>query len=322
MTAKSVASRYGLGRLAYRLWYRPIGELRQSIREGGPLQQARDKAGHKAMRAAASELPTLVEPPPGPRAEIAFLSGPRYWHQTVFCFASLQLHTPFRVTPVIYDDGHMDELSRSAIRRVIPWVRFVSATESEERLDDILPASRFPALRGRRSIYPHLRKLTDIHVGSSEFRLVADSDMLFFRRAAELEAWFRNPQWLYMPDVKTSYGYPREFLEELAGAPMPDRVNVGLYAIDGASVDWECVEYWCATQLLNHGPHYVQEQALTAMLFADRAAVVLARERYVVMPDATEGTRRLAVLHHYVDVSKRAYFRDNWRHVSRRLQGR
>lgn len=321
MLAASLASRFGLGRLAYRLWYQPIGAMRRSIREGGPLQQARDRAGHEAMRAAAAVQPCLSEPPVGPRAEIAFLSGPRYWHQTVFCFSSLQIHTPFRITPVVYDDGHMDDACRSAIRRVIPWVRFVSAAESEERLDALLPASRFPALRGRREGYPHLRKLTDIHVGSREFQLVADSDMLFFHRAPELEAWFRDPDWLYMLDVQTAYGYPSKFLDELVGTPIPERINVGLYAVDGAAIDWDRVEHWCARQMLMHGPQYVQEQGLTAMLFAGRPATALSQQRYVVMPDAAEGARRSAVLHHYVDVSKRAYFRENWRQVIRLVQG-
>ena len=314
-----LAARAGLGKLAYSLLFRPMGSVRQSLREGGPREQARDRQGHEAMRQAASRLPALAEPEPGPGppAEIAFVSGPKYWHQTVFCFLSLQLRTPFRIIPVVYDDGKMDEASRAAIRRVVPWVHFVDAQESEARLERRLPAARFPALRARRENYPHLRKLTDVHVGSNGFRLVADSDMLFFRAAHELERWFAEPDWLYMLDVKTAYGYPNDFLARLAGGPVPDQINVGLYAVDGAAIDWDRVEHWCAAQIREHGPQYVQEQALTAMLFAGREARVLPREHYVVMPDPAEGAARTAVLHHYVDISKRAYFRENWRPVAR-----
>ncbi len=318
--AAPLTTRLGLGRFAYKWFHRPIGLARQSIREGGPWEQARDRAGHAAMLAAASSLPVLAEAPAGPDAEIAFLSGPRYWHQTVFCFASLQARTPFRITPVIHDDGHLDEPTRQVIRRVVPWALFVGAAETEARLDRLLPASRYPALRRRRAEYPHLRKLIDIHIGSTEFKLVADSDMLFFHRAPELEAWFAQPHWLYMIDVKTAYGYPDYYLADLAGGAVPERINVGLYAVDGAAIDWDRVEHWCDRQLRDHGSRYVQEQALTAMLFANREATLLPRDRYVVMPDAAEGARREAVLHHYVDISKRAYYRHNWRVIEEELR--
>lgn len=309
-------ARLGLGRLVYQAYYRPLGALRQSLREGGPLAQARDRTAHAEMRAAADCLPPLPEPCRLSEAAISFLSGPKYWHQTVFCFVSLQLRLPFRVTPVIHDDGAMDQSTIDRIRRVVPWARFVGAAETEAMLDAYLPEARYPALRERRRHYPHLRKLTDIHAASREFRLVADSDMLFFHQPTELVHWFTQPGWIYMTDVATAYGYPLDYLSALAGAPVPPCVNVGLYALDGSAIDWDRVEHWCARQLHDHGSSYLQEQALTAMLFAGREATALARERYVVMPDDAEGARCSAVMHHYVDLSKRPYFRHSWRLIA------
>uniref|UniRef100_UPI0025D084C5 hypothetical protein n=1 Tax=Novosphingobium sp. TaxID=1874826 RepID=UPI0025D084C5 len=183
-----------LGRLAYKLYHEPIGKIRASLREGGPIEQRRTRAGHKAMRAAATTLPTLREPSAGPRAEIAFLSGARFWDQTLFCIVSLQLACPFRIDPVVYDDGTLDASVQAAIRRVVPWIRFVTSSEIQHRLDTHLPVHEFPALRARRLVYPHLRKLTDIHAAADSFTLVADSDMLFFHEPAELIAWFSQPQ--------------------------------------------------------------------------------------------------------------------------------
>lgn len=311
----SGTSRLGLGRLAYQLYYRPLGAVRQSLREGGPLEQYRDRLGRQAMIAAAGSLPPMAEPPAGPPAEVFFVSGPKYWYQTLFCFVSLQLQVPFRVTPVILDDGAMDAATRERLLRVVPWMRFVCATESEARLDALLPESRFPSLRARRRGYPHLRKLTDIHVGSDGFRLVADSDMLFFAEPTELIEWFKAPHPFYMRDVETAYGYALPFLGGLAGAEVPEAVNVGLYGIDGSQIDWNRVECWCDRQLAAFGPQYVQEQALTAMLFAGRQALELPRDRYIVMPDDAEGREPNAVLHHYVDTSKRSYFRHGWNRI-------
>jgi hypothetical protein len=300
--------------------FKPVGTIRQSIREGGPLEQNQTRAGHLAMRETALQLPGLLPPHDGPHAEIAYLSGPKFWHQTVWCFVSLQLVCPFRITPVIYDDGGLDEITIARIQRVIPWARFVFAGESEARLDAILPEAKFPHLRARRRVYPHLRKLMDIHAGSSGFRLVADSDMLFFRRPEALLAWYESPQYLYMQDTITAYGYPIPFLSGLAGAEVPEPVNVGLYALDGRSINWEHVEDWCRIQNEVYGPHYLQEQALTAMLFAGKDAVALPRHDYVVMPDKAEGENPMAIVHHYVDLSKQFYFRNGWRRIAERAK--
>lgn len=309
---------FGFGRLAYLLIYYPIGLVKQSVRESGPLEQRRIRAGHLAMRTAALVLPPLELLNEGPPAEIHFLSGPKFWHQTLFCFVSLQLHAPFRITPIVHDDGRMDEETKGRLLRVVPWMRFADAAEAEARLDALLPEDRYPSLRTRRKNYPHLRKLTDIHVASQEFRLVADSDMLFFRRPDALLAWFEQPQPLYMQDVATAYGYPLTFLSGLAGAPVPEMVNVGLYAVDGNKIDWDCVEHWCRAQNESYGPSYFQEQALTAMLFAGREATALPKADYIVMPDQEEGSQPAAVLHHYVDLSKRSYFRHGWQLVEER----
>jgi hypothetical protein len=306
----------GLGRLAYKMYHEPIGKIRTSLREGGPIEQRRTSAGHKAMRAAAAALPEMPEPPAGPRADIAFLSGARFWDQTLFCIVSLQLVCPFRIDPVVFDDGTLDASVQAIMRRVVPWIRFVPSAEIERRLEAHLPARAFPALRAHRLVYPHLRKLTDIHVGADSFTLVADSDMLFFHEPAELIAWFGHPQPLYMQDVETAYGYPQGYLDALAGGKVPQPVNVGLYAIDSSTIDWARVEYWCASQLRDHGPHYLQEQALTAMLFTNLEAQALPRERYIVMPDDAEGLNPTAALHHYVALSKKSYFRHGWRRVA------
>ena len=314
------ARKLGLGGAALRFYHRPVGLVRQSLLEGGPFEQRRISVGHAAMRAAVANLPPLAEPPQGPQAEIAFLTGPKYWHQTAFCFVSLQRVCPFRITPVIYDDGSLDELTCDQLRRIIPWIRTVPAEATEARLDRVLPEHAFRSLRSRRRVYPHLRKLIDVHVESDRIRLVADSDMLFFRTPNELLPWFAAPHALYMQDVTVSYGYPRPFLDALVGVPVPEPVNVGLYALDGARLDWERIEMWCRRQNEEYGPHYLQEQALTAMALANQAPVALPRKEYCVMPDLAEGRAPTAILHHYVAHSKRSYLQHGWRLIEAAAQ--
>jgi hypothetical protein len=58
----NVGRSVGLGRLADVLWHRPLAELARSWREGGPVNQWRNRRGRLAMITAASHLPPLPTP--------------------------------------------------------------------------------------------------------------------------------------------------------------------------------------------------------------------------------------------------------------------
>jgi hypothetical protein len=218
--------------------------------------------------------------------------------------------------PVVLDDGTLDKSMQDALRRVFPHIRFDLRPAIEERLDRCLPASRFPTLRRHRLVYPHLRKLTDVHAGLTGWRLVLDSDMLFFRKPAFLLDWLADPQRpVHMIDVAPSYGYSPALLGELAGAPLAERLNVGVIGLQSNAVDWDRLEAWCRTLLEQHGSHYLLEQGLTAMLLAGQACAAAPEADYVALPSSREVRQPRAVMHHYVAESKTAYFRYGWRRV-------
>jgi hypothetical protein len=301
-----------IGRLTYRFYYAPLGFLGRCRREGA-LNLYLSSRGQTQMERAAAELPP-VESPEGPAAEVYFLSGRKFWYQTCFCAWTLLRHSEIPLRPIVLDDGSLDEAMQAALRRVIPQVRFDPRPAIETRLDRALPASRFPTLRRHRLVYPHLRKLTDVHAGLTGWRLVLDSDMLFFRRPEFLLDWLRDPQRpAHMLDVAQSYGYPKPVLDELAGAPLAERLNVGVIGLKSETVDWERLESWCRTLLEKHGSHYLLEQGLTAMLLAGQPCAVAPEADYVAMPPADEVHRPKAVMHHYVAESKALYFRHGWR---------
>jgi hypothetical protein len=140
--------------------------------------------------------------------------------------------------------------------------------------------------------------------------------MLFFRQPSALIDWFSHPRSVFIQDIGSMYGYSPNLMEELARGPVPTAVNVGLYALQGSSIDWERVEYWCRTQIERQGPHYMQEQALTALILAQAEASALPRRDYLVMPNLEEGRTPTAALHHYVAASKRSYFQHGWRRIA------
>jgi hypothetical protein len=310
---RAVARALCLGKLKFYGYHRPVGLIRQSIAEGGPIEQIKTERGRLKMVEAAGKLQTLNELPDLNGAKVNYLSGAKFWYQTLFCFVSLQQNSPFRITPVIHDDGTLDAATRAAIARVVPWAVFIDAATLEDKLDRLLPESRFPSLRARRREYPHLRKLTDIHLGQTDWGLVLDSDILFFRRPDAVLEWFENPRAMYMQDIQNAYGYTPALMQELAGCVVPNKVNVGLYALDRNFIDWNSLEDWCRTQIEREKRNYLQEQGLTALLIAKQKGSPLSASDYVLMPDIDEGFAPKAIMHHYVSQSKRSYFQYGWK---------
>jgi hypothetical protein len=314
----SLARRLRLGRFLYLVWHWPRATLARSCREGGPVNQLVNWRGRVAMERAAAQLPPRPAPALG-AAEVCFLTGKKFWYQTAFCCWSLCQQAEREFAPVFIDDGTFDEPLRDECRRIFPAAHVLGRAECETTLDEHLPAAKFPALRGQRRTYLHLRKLIDAHVGRRGWRLVLDSDMLFFRRPDALIAWLEAPsQPIHMLDVQDAYGYPHATLATLAAQPIPEKLNVGICGLRSESIDWERLEFWCQQLLARHGTSYYLEQALVALLLAGESAVQLPARDYQLLPSDAECRKPTAVLHHYVAESKRGYFRDAWRHVAAR----
>lgn len=314
---KDAARRLGLGKIALYAYHKPVGLTRKSIREGGPIQQLKTARGKREMIEAAGHLPELLRPVADNGLTVYFMTGSRYWYQTVFCFFSLQKNVPDEViTPILIDDGTLTEAYVDKIRRVVPWVEVWSLATIEERLDQYLPSSKYPTLRERRNEQPLIRKVLDLHVGERGWKMLLDSDMLFFRRPDHMLQWLRNPRKpYYMVDCMTAYGYSDALRRELAEHPIPDRINIGMFGWKSDDVDVDKLEYWVKTLLEREGTHYNLTQGLCSMMYAGRESEVAPERDYLVLPDVEEGKSPIAIMHHYVAESKRAYFQYGWRHI-------
>lgn len=301
------------GKFLYQAWHRPRGWLERTAAAGGPIESWRTDRGRQAMTVAAAQLP-LLPPAGGAPLTVHLLTGRRFWYQTAFCLWTLARQTARPVHPIIYDDGSLQPEHCEPIQRLFPQARFESRAGIVARLDEHLPVPRFPALRERWLNYPNIRKLTDVHVGRPGWKLVLDSDLLFFHHPSLLVDWLDRPDRpLHAVDSETSYGYTRSLMNELAGAPVADLINVGLTGLDGSQLDWEKLEHWCATLIAREGTHYFLEQALIAMLVAGRPCAVAPAADYITCPAKPESDLCRAVMHHYVANSKASYFRTNWR---------
>jgi len=316
--------RPSLGRLWLLGVHQPLQRLRETFSRA-PWDEMLCARGRREMRRAAATLAPAPVAPHAGQIPAVFLTGHGFWEQTALCAHSLRAQLGSEIPITILDDGSLREGEAAHLRRILPGARIHWSEDIEGRLDEALPETRFPVLRRHRLLYPHLRKLTDVHATLGPgWKLVLDSDMLFFRRPDALAAWLRDPDGpCYATDVAESYGYPRAVMEELAGSPLPERLNVGVLGLRSESVDWDALERWTADLLARHGAHYFLEQGLSAMLVARLpAGLRLSREDYLVMPDRAEGRSPRAVLHHYVAGSKSAYFQDAWRVALARVNAR
>ena len=240
---------------------------------------------------------------------VCFLTGKKYWHQTVFCALSLQKFTDHPVHFTFYDDGTFTETLIQKYQQQIPNSTFIPLKQIEENLNVFLPIKKYPYLNHKRQIYKHIRKLTDIHAGNTGWHLVLDSDMLFWKEPTQLVQWLKNPtQPFYMVDIANAYGFPVPEMEKLANTTIADKINVGLIGLKSEGIDFDKLEYWAKTLENNFGKSYFLEQALTAMLIGSQICEVANPQEYIVYPTQQQVENKVGTLHHYVDVSKKWYF--------------
>lgn len=298
------------GRVVYLLYHAPRGALKKGIR--------RTVRGWWGKHRLARALPGFVLPEPATRSgaeplDLHVLIGARYLAEACLVTHSLAWAARRPVRPHFYDDGTLTAGDCRLLQDKLPRARFFLKPEIEARLADALPEDRYPCLRRLRPAYPHIRKLTDVHLFPGEWKLVSDADILFFRSPDQLLDAVAGHQACHMVDIAPAYGVPQAALEALAGKPVHPRINVGLCHLPTAAIDWDEMEHWAATLLAAHGFTYYLEQALTAVLLARLGAEPLDHQQYVVYPDRATALRADQPALHYVDGSRAFYYDFGWR---------
>lgn len=264
------------------------------------------------MERSSLKLNPVVSHPHG--LPVYFLTGKKYIYQTLFCIQSLTKATskPFRF--VLVDDGSFDAKLIKHINRLLPGAKVIDASVINKNLESKLPKAAFQQLHQKREVYPHIKKLTDIHtITEDPWKLVLDSDMLFWNEPAEIINWLMAPDKpLHMVDCEQSYGYSVSLMESLCCTSVKPLVNVGAIGLNSDHINWRNIQHWVKLLEEKEGTSYYLEQAITAMLIGDVNAVELDSSRYIVSPDKTAIEHKNGTLHHYVDLSKEGYYKTAW----------
>lgn len=289
----------------------PKSRLKTYNRFGGYFAYKRLEYAHKKMMLASLSLKPVKSYNDG--LPVYFLTGKKYIHQTLFCIQSLTRHSTEHFCFHLIDDGSFDELLIDRLKQQLPEAIIIRQQEIERYINHSLPTEKFPILRRKRKEYPHIKKLTDAHIfpAGSTYKLVLDSDMLFFHNPEAMINWLKMPnQPIHMVDCGEAYGYPHQVLEELAEAKVPYLVNVGIIGLKSDEINWAKVEHWIGQLEANQGKSYYLEQALSAMLIGDQKAEILPMKEYMVNPENEVSNH---ILHHYVDLSKKIYYTNAWK---------
>ncbi len=246
---------------------------------------------------------------------IYFLTGKKFIYQTMFCTYSLVKHSKEPFQFIFVDDGSFDDEDIAYLKVKMPGVKLVLKEEIAQNLNQFLPVEKFPFLHHKRKVYPHIKKLTDIHtLQDYPYKIVLDSDMLFWEEPLEIIEWLKSPvNSIYMLDCEESYGYSKELMFELCGREIPELMNVGAIGFKSDLINWENLEKWGSTLEQNEGTSYYLEQALTAMLISGQQSKILSRKDYIVNPSPEQIKNSVGKLHHYVDLSKEGYFKTAWK---------
>jgi hypothetical protein len=300
-------------KLINKLYRHPISAFKRYQRFGGYFEYQKMLYGSRLMEKASLQLPPIPSFEHG--FPVYFLTGKNYLYQTLFCIQSLVKVTGLKFLFILVDDGTLDNMLLTLIVRLLPGARVVAAKTIEQNLGQKLPAAVYPNLTAKRKVYPHLKKLTDIHtLDGADWKLVMDSDMLFWRYPAEVITWLKNPQKpIHMLDCVESYGYSKPLMEQLCGDKLPDLINVGIVGLNSAALNWGRLDKWIFELESKEGGSYYLEQALTAMLLGSQQSIVLNQEDYKVNPQSLMHERN--ILHHYVNLSKKIYFMQAWKHM-------
>ena len=293
-----------------KLYRHPRSVLKNYGRFGGYFQYRQMLQGQKDMAGASLKLPPVQSHPDG--LPIHFLTGKNYLYQTLFCITSLTKASSEYLKFVLVDDGSFDDFLLERIKKQLPGSTIITKEIIDRNLNAALPQQQNPNLHAKREVYPHLKKLTDVHtIPGDDWKIVLDSDMLFWKEPVELLNWLKAPNRpLHMIDCVESYGYSIGLMERLSGTTIPSLLNVGAIGLKSASINWANLDNWIKTLEEQEGASYYLEQALTAMLIGNDR-VSLDKAKYIVNP--TRLNNPTDVLHHYVDLSKKLYYQQAWR---------
>ena len=306
----------GIGRLIYKIFFKPTLQIRYHIHHFGLSGWYKLYKGEQQMKKAAMNI-TPVSLAKDHLLEVNYLTGAKYWHQTIFCAQSLARVLQGNVKINIYSDGTLNQTHEAFIERAIPGIVFIIEEGVNEYLERFLPVSQFPTLHYLRKWHPFFRRLIDIH-SDTEWAVHLDSDMLFFDRPQQIIEAYQNKTAIYMEEhLQNSYFVDDEkILKDKYNISCISNVNGGIIAYNG-NIDYTDLEQKAKTlldQYPNAGPAQVEQTLMSYLLFKQNAKP-LDKHLHPIFYDGNIGLDNSPIVRHYIFKAKLPYFTSEWKKI-------
>ena len=229
------------------------------------------------------------------------------------------LHTFFRAAgvdwPVVFHQGgRMDDRDWRFLESKFPESRVLRSTEADGLVEPLLQQRGMANAVAVRRRSPTFHKLVDpILLSRARTLLMLDTDILFFRRPAELLDIVCDPGHLntFNRDA-ISHPYNVSDADSLTrfGRPLPEWLNSGLSLLNREAIDLDRVESYCAESSVTTNVHFI-EQTILALLAAEFGHVLLP-ETYVCSksPGLATADGRPLVAKHYIETPRPLLFEE------------
>jgi hypothetical protein len=254
-----------------------------------------------------TDLPPVEVPIPGPGdACLHVLTKWSEWTYALWACRSLLTRLAAPLPVYIHDDGSLGDQAIAAVRRSLPGVQVIRRADADDAVLQALQG--LPRCRQLREENILSLKLFDPWVVQPTGDVILlDSDVLFFRRPVEIEAWLRSAGRVNLWNVGGDYS--AETLARARAAlhtnhpTVPVGFNAGLGLIPRSVMSFDAAEEVLSHASVSSNP-WLTEQNVYGLLGIAADFTPLPRRYFIATPSGRSPNVRTLTAKHYVGASR------------------
>lgn len=248
------------------------------------------------------------------RCEIHVLTSQHDWLNLIWALKSFYAASGRRYALSIHEDGTLDSVALSSLRRHFPMAKIIRRQEADQRLANVL--RRFPLSLQFRHANPLALKLFDfVAFLQSDRMALFDSDLLFFDEPTAYLQRLEDDNYrlnTFNADCDSAYTVDPEAVRVRIGHELLPRVNTGLGLVHRDSVRWEWTEEFLSLPGLIEGHFWRIEQTLYALCSSRYGAELLPQEYTVSLQPGVPPR----ILRHYVGAIRHLMYGEGIAHLA------